>query len=69
MRVQNLHDEANQSVVLFSDNISPLLTTFYGNMVKFTSIEEMSLGGNMKYEEFIKNKWNWDHVVKLRKEN
>lgn len=69
MRVHNLHDEANQTVNLFSDKISPLLTTFYGNMIKFETIEEMSLGGNMKYEEFLKKKWNWDKEVKLREQN
>ena len=50
MRVHNLHDESNETVNLFADNICPLLTTFYGNMIKFKSIEEMSLGGNLKYE-------------------
>lgn len=29
----------------------------------------MALGGNMKYEEFLANKWNWNQVVDLTKEN
>ena len=29
----------------------------------------MSLGGNKKYEEFLKDKWNWNLVVNLSNEN
>ncbi len=50
LRVHNLDDDKNNTVNLFASNVSPLLTTFYGNVVKFSSIQEMSLGGNMKYE-------------------
>lgn len=27
------------------------------------------MGGNIRYEEFIKKKWNWNKVVNLDKEN
>lgn len=50
VRVHNLDDDKNRTINLFANNISPLLTTFYGNTIKFDTIQEMSLGGNMKYE-------------------
>ena len=51
LRVQNLHETLNQPVSLYtSDNISPLLTAFYGNVVEFDEINEMALGGNIKYK-------------------
>ena len=69
VRVHNMHDEENKTITLFATDVSPLLTTFYGNIVRFKSVEEMSLGGNMKYEEFIARKWNWESVVNLKQEN
>ena len=50
---------------LYAGSISPYLTAYYGQTAKFDRIEEMSLGGNLKYEEFLKNKWNWKEVVDL----
>ena len=67
VRVHNLHDEQNKTITLFASDVSPLLTTFYENTIKFSSVEETSLGGNMKYEEFLAKKWNWDSVVNLKK--
>ena len=69
VRVHNMHDEENKTITLFATDVSPLLTTFYGNIIRFSSVEEMSLGGNMKYEEFIARKWNWESVVNLKQEN
>lgn len=57
------------TVGLFADKHSPLLTTFYGRTVTFKEIEEMALGGNMKYSEFLGEKWNWRRIVNLEKEN
>lgn len=50
LRIQNNNDENSTRVGLFAGKVSPYLTTFFGNVMEFDSIEEMSLGGNMKYE-------------------
>ena len=39
IRVHNLNDDNNRTVHLYASNVSPLLTTFYGNVVKFDYIE------------------------------
>ena len=39
VRVHNLNDKDNQTVNLFASDVSPLLTTFYGNTIRFSSIE------------------------------
>ena len=64
-----MNDELDINVGLFASQHSQLLTTFYGRTVSFSSVEELSLGANMKYSEFINAKWNWDKVVNLTKEN
>jgi hypothetical protein len=64
-----MHDEVEMTVGLYADHHSPLLTTFYGRSVSFTSISEQSLGANMDYCQFIDSKWNWHRVIDLTKEN
>jgi hypothetical protein len=69
LRIHNLNDQLTRTVGLFSGKISPILTTYYGNQIKFKSLEESSLGGNMNYQKFLNNKWNWKEVVDLSAEN
>ena len=38
LRVHNLNDKENKTVTLFASDVSPLLTTFYGNTIRFSSI-------------------------------
>ena len=50
LRIQNIYDDVPVEVGLFVDSLSPYLSTYYGNGVYFQSLEELSLGGNIKYE-------------------
>ena len=52
LRIQNIYDDVPVKVGLFVDSLSlsPYLSTYYGNGVYFQSLEELSLGGNIKYE-------------------
>jgi hypothetical protein len=38
VRVQNLRDEEERKFQLFAGNVSPLLTTFYGNTIQFDQV-------------------------------
>lgn len=70
LRVFSMREDANTSVELFSaDKVCTFLTAYYGNQVKFSEAYETSLGGNMKYEQFVAGKWNWHQVVNLTREN
>jgi hypothetical protein len=64
-----MDDEVEKKVSLFANNVATLLTSFYGQTVRFDSMSEQSLGGNMKYEQFLARKWNWNKVVNLQNEN
>lgn len=65
LRVHNLDDTKSKKISLFANDTSPFLTTYYGNLIKFQNIEETSMGANMKYEQFLKEKWNWKSVIDL----
>lgn len=69
VRVQNLHDEKETTVGLYADKTSPFLTTYYAKTITFSSVEELSLGGNMNYGEMLNRKWNWQKVIDLSMEN
>lgn len=67
LRVHNLHDKANVSFTLFAGKTSTFLTSFYGRELMFDSIYEVNLLGNMRYETFLDNKWNWNKVMSTEK--
>lgn len=65
-----MRDEENVTIELFSsDGICTFLTAYYGNSIKFESIHETNIAGNVEYKEFVDKKWNWESVVNLTKEN
>jgi hypothetical protein len=49
LRIQNIYDDVPVKVGLFSDKLSPYLSTYYGNGFYFSELEELSMGGNIKY--------------------
>lgn len=51
LRVNNMNDEKNVSVELFSsDRICTFLTSYYGNLIRFNEIVETNMGGNIEYK-------------------
>jgi len=46
-----MRDEENKTIELFSsDRICTFLTAYYGNSIRFDSIVETNIAGNMEYK-------------------